>query len=174
MQPNKRVRIPSGGTSTTMPNCPSRRSTGAYATYGTAPGSSPSNCTTDRAFHSSSKSGCSEPRYSIETMLFGCVTWNPRACHYDTLRRAHHSFLTRYIGWWKNNRADHPIYYLDTLTTKLTVCVLFCFVSLETSFFSSIFVPLLPFSLCVESIYVVRLPLLPDDVFLPCDNGLDF
>ena len=29
----------------------------------------------------------------LETMLYGCVTWSPRACHYDTLRRAHHSFL---------------------------------------------------------------------------------
>ena len=28
-----------------------------------------------------------------ETMLYGCVTWNPRACHYDALRRAHHRFL---------------------------------------------------------------------------------
>ena len=22
----------------------------------------------------------------LETMLCGCVTWSPRACHYDTLR----------------------------------------------------------------------------------------
>ena len=36
-------------------------------------------------------------------------------CHYDTLRRAHHRFLTRCIGWRKHNRADHPISYLDTL-----------------------------------------------------------
>ena len=35
----------------------------------------------------------------IETMLYGCVTWSSRASHYDTLRRAHHSFLTRCIGW---------------------------------------------------------------------------
>ena len=48
-------------------------------------------------------------------MLYGCVTWSPRACHYDTLRRVHHSFLTRYIDGRKNNRADHPIAYLDTL-----------------------------------------------------------
>ena len=34
----------------------------------------------------------------LETMLYGCVTWSPRACHYDTLRRAHHRFLTRCIG----------------------------------------------------------------------------
>ena len=45
----------------------------------------------------------------LETMLFGCVTWSPRACHYDTLRRAHHKFLTRCIGWRKYNRTDHPI-----------------------------------------------------------------
>ena len=46
-----------GGTSTTMPTCPSR-STGAYATHGAASGSTPSKCTTDRALPSSSKSGC--------------------------------------------------------------------------------------------------------------------
>ena len=51
----------------------------------------------------------------LETMLYGCVMWSPRACHYDTLRRAHHRFLTRCIGWRKHNRADHPISYLDTL-----------------------------------------------------------
>ena len=48
-------------------------------------------------------------------MLYGCVAWSPRACHYDTLRRAHQRFLTRCIGWRKHNRADHPISYLDTL-----------------------------------------------------------
>ena len=54
-----------------------------------------------------------------ETMLYGCVTWSPRACHYDTLRRAHHRFLTRCIGWRKHNhRADHPISYLNTLIKK--------------------------------------------------------
>ena len=51
----------------------------------------------------------------LETMLYGCVTWSPRACHYDTLRRAHHRFLTHCIGWRKHNRADQPISYLDTL-----------------------------------------------------------
>ena len=45
----------------------------------------------------------------FETMLYGYVTWSPRACHYDTLRRAHHRFLTRCIDWRKHNRADHPI-----------------------------------------------------------------
>ena len=52
----------------------------------------------------------------LETTLYGCVTWSPRVCHYDTLRRAHHRFFTRCIGWRKHNRADHPISYLDTLT----------------------------------------------------------
>ena len=42
----------------------------------------------------------------LETMLYGCVTWSPPACHYDTLHPAHHSFLTRCMGWRKNNRAD--------------------------------------------------------------------
>ena len=51
----------------------------------------------------------------LETMMYGCVTWSPRACHYDTLRRAQYRFLTRCIGLRKHNRADHPISYLDTL-----------------------------------------------------------
>ena len=51
----------------------------------------------------------------LETMLYGCVTWSPRTSHYGTLRRAHHRFLTRCIGWRKHNRADHSIFYLDTL-----------------------------------------------------------
>ena len=51
------------GTSTTMLTRPSR-SIGAYAPHGAGAGSIPSNCTTDRALPSSSKSGCSEPRYS--------------------------------------------------------------------------------------------------------------
>ena len=51
----------------------------------------------------------------LETVLYGCVTWSPRACHYNKLRQAHHSFLTRCISWRKNSRADHSISYLDTL-----------------------------------------------------------
>ena len=51
----------------------------------------------------------------LEIMLYGCVAWIPRACHYDTLRRAHHSFLARYIGRRESNRTDHPIFNLDTL-----------------------------------------------------------
>ena len=34
----------------------------------------------------------------LETMLYGCVTWSPRVCHYDTLRQAHHSFLTQFAA----------------------------------------------------------------------------
>ena len=44
----------------------------------------------------------------IETKLYGCVTWSPHACHYDSLRRVHHSFLTRCIGWRKHNRTARP------------------------------------------------------------------
>ena len=51
----------------------------------------------------------------LGTMMYSCVTWSLLACHYDTLRRAHHSFLTRCIGWRKHNRSDHPISYLGTL-----------------------------------------------------------
>ena len=52
---------------------------------------------------------------ALETMLYGCATWSPYACHYDTLRLAHHRFLTRCIGWRKHNRTDRPIPCLDTL-----------------------------------------------------------
>ena len=31
------------------------------------------------------------------------------------MRRAHHRFLTRCIGWRKNNYTHHPITYLGTL-----------------------------------------------------------
>ena len=51
-------------------------------------------------------------------MLYGCVTWSSRACHYDTMRRAHHNFLIRCIGWRKNNCTNRPISYLDTLIMK--------------------------------------------------------
>ena len=51
----------------------------------------------------------------FEAKLYGCVTWSPRACHYDTPRGAHHRFLTRCIGWRKHNRADHSISYLNTI-----------------------------------------------------------
>ena len=51
----------------------------------------------------------------LEILLYDCATWSPRACHYETLRRAHHSFLTCCIGCRNNTRADHPISYLNTL-----------------------------------------------------------
>ena len=53
----------------------------------------------------------------LEIMLYGCVTWSSRKCHYDTLRRAHHSFLVHCIGWRMNNSTDHSFFYLDTLIT---------------------------------------------------------
>ena len=54
----------------------------------------------------------------LETMMYGCVTRSQRACQYDTLRRAHHRFLTRCISWRKNSRADHPISFLETTRIK--------------------------------------------------------
>ena len=56
-----------------------------------------------------------QSRDTRETMLYDCVTWSPRACYDDTLCQAHHSFLTRCIGWRNNNHANRPISYLDTL-----------------------------------------------------------
>ena len=51
----------------------------------------------------------------LDIMLYGCVTGSPRTCHYDTLRRLHHRFLNRCIGWRKHIHADPPISDLDTL-----------------------------------------------------------
>ena len=96
-----------------MPTCPSR-STGAYATHGCS-------CQkyTLELYDRSSASLELKTRMLraevLETMLYGCVTWSPRACHYDKQRRAHHRILTRWIGWRKHKRAAHPISYLDTL-----------------------------------------------------------
>ena len=103
----------SGEPSTTTPTCPSR-STGAYATHCAASGSTPSNLYDRPSAPLELKIRMLRTEV-LETMLYACVTWSPRACHYDTLRRAHHRFLTRCIGWGKHNRADHPISYLDTL-----------------------------------------------------------
>ena len=49
----------------------------------------------------------------LETMLYGCVTWSPRACHYGMLRLAHYRFLTRCIGWRKHNQSRRPPDFLS-------------------------------------------------------------
>ena len=97
-----------------MPTCPSRL-TGAYATFGAASGSTLELY--DRPSAPLELKVLTLRAEVLEKMLYGHVTWSQRACHYDTLRRAHHRFLTRCIGWRKHNRADHPISYLDTLIT---------------------------------------------------------
>ena len=98
------------GTSTRTPTGPST-SIGAYPTYSIASESRSSNCVAERALPSSSTPGAKNrgTRDNSVQLLYGCVTWKPRACHYDKVREGHHSFLTRYIGWLKNNRTDHPI-----------------------------------------------------------------
>ena len=97
---------------TTTPTCPSR-STGVYATPGVA--STYSLELYDRPSAPLELKIRMLKAEVIEAMLYGCVTWSPRACHYDMLRRAHHSFLTRCIGWRKRTRTYHPISYLETL-----------------------------------------------------------
>ena len=44
----------------------------------------------------------------LETMLYGCDSWSPRVCHYDTLRRVHHGFLTRCISVGERTIAPTP------------------------------------------------------------------
>ena len=59
----------------------------------------------------------------LETMLYDCVTWSPRACHYDTLRRAHYRFLTRCIGWRKHNQSRRPPDFLSGHACQNGKCV---------------------------------------------------
>ena len=91
----------SGGRSTTVQTCPSR-SISDYIAHCAAVGSAPSNCTTGRAVHSSSKPGCQKSRYSIQY----CTA---------TSRGAHHSFLIGCIDWLNITRIDKPIFYLYNL-----------------------------------------------------------
>ena len=43
----------------------------------------------------------------LETLLYGCVTWNPNKADYDRLRKVHQQMLLRRLGWWKRKREDH-------------------------------------------------------------------
>ena len=43
----------------------------------------------------------------METLLYGCVTWNPSKADYDRLRNVHHQMLLRCLGWRKRKREDH-------------------------------------------------------------------
>ena len=49
-----------------------------------------------------------ELRRVLETIMYGCVTWSPRASHYDTLRRAHPRFLIRCIRVAKEQSRRPP------------------------------------------------------------------
>ena len=81
---------------------------GTNATYGAASESTPLKYSADRVppLQLTSRTLRAEV---LETMLYDCAKWSPRACHYYTLQRAHHSFLTGCIGWRKNNRVDDLI-----------------------------------------------------------------
>ena len=51
----------------------------------------------------------------VETLLYGCMTWNPKKPDYDRLRRVHRSMLLRCLGWRKRKRDDHTLSYPDAL-----------------------------------------------------------
>ncbi|CAM9382110.1 unnamed protein product [Pylaiella littoralis] len=53
----------------------------------------------------------------VETLLYGCVTWNLKPAEYRKLRSAHHFFLLRCIGWKKRERTDRPLSYAKALIT---------------------------------------------------------
>ena len=48
----------------------------------------------------------------LETMLYDCVTWSPRTCHYDTLRRAHHQ-LPDSLHWLVKEQWHRPPDFLS-------------------------------------------------------------
>ncbi|CAM9326971.1 unnamed protein product, partial [Pylaiella littoralis] len=52
----------------------------------------------------------------VETLLYGCVTWNLKPAEYRKLRSAHHFFLLRCVGWKKREeRTDRPLSYAKAL-----------------------------------------------------------
>ena len=96
-----------------MLTCPSR-SIGAQATHCAVSGSTSSNCTTDRALASTSKSGCSQPRYTRQWCTAASREARARA---TTTRCAEPTTASRLAAsvWRNNNRADHLISYLNKL-----------------------------------------------------------
>ena len=54
----------------------------------------------------------------LETILYGCVTWSPRACRYDTLCGVHHRLLTRCVGWRNHNQSRRPLDFLSGHTYR--------------------------------------------------------
>ena len=51
----------------------------------------------------------------VETLLYGCMMWNPNKSDYNRLRRVHHSMLLRCLGWRERKHDDHTLSYADTL-----------------------------------------------------------
>ena len=51
----------------------------------------------------------------METLLYGCVTWNPSKEHSAELRTAHDRFLLRTIGFQRRQRTDHLMSYAKAL-----------------------------------------------------------
>ena len=47
----------------------------------------------------------------METLLYGCVTWNPSKADYDRLRNVHHQMLLRCLGWRKRKREGNILSY---------------------------------------------------------------
>ena len=47
----------------------------------------------------------------METLLYGCVTWTLGKEHFAELRKAHHRFLLRVVGFQRRQRTDHIISY---------------------------------------------------------------
>lgn len=51
----------------------------------------------------------------LEALLYGCATWSLQQTQYAKLLSAHHRFLLRCIGKYKEKRTDHVIAYEDCL-----------------------------------------------------------
>ena len=96
-----------------MPTRPSRL-IGAYATHGATSGSTPSNCSTNRALPSSSNPDAQ--RRDTRGNAVQLRHMEPaRVPLLHAAPTAHRRFLTGCIDWCKNNRADYPISCLGTL-----------------------------------------------------------
>ena len=51
----------------------------------------------------------------METLLYRCVTWTLGKEHFAELRRVHHRFLLRIVGFQRRQRRDHLMSYAKAL-----------------------------------------------------------
>lgn len=54
----------------------------------------------------------------IEALQYGSMLWTSLNTHHKKLSQTHHALLHHWIGWRKQNRADHAMSFRETLVRK--------------------------------------------------------